>query len=501
MARKPADKSQMRPLSGVAGLCARLSLVLLAGIGLIWTSDAPSYLGITFFAEQYLAVFLGLSLFATFLLAPGRSRNRSNVSWYDILLALCAVVSAAYMAIHYPKIATTLSQTSPDRLIVAGVGLLLILEATRRLFGWVLVIIAVVCCVYAGVSHLFPGLLYNRSSSIERILVYNYFDCNGTFGIALKITATMVVAFVFFGVCLMMVGGEEFFNHFAMSLMGRYRGGAAKVSIFSSLLFGTVSGSAIANVVVSGSVTIGMMKRNGYPPHIAGAIEAVASTGGQITPPVMGITAFLIAENLNMSYGAVALSAFIPALFYYLSLFLQTDLEAAKLGLRGLPASELPRLRDALKKGWVFLLPLGVLVFMLIILNYPPNVSGIAAAVATLLGALLYSTEHFKPAKLLQLLERTGIGILSIAIVCALAGIVIGALNLSGILFKMTLILSSLPIGHPIILLAIVAVICIVLGMGLPSIVIYVLLSVLMAPALVSFGIEPIAAHLFIYYF
>jgi TRAP transporter 4TM/12TM fusion protein len=215
----------------------------------------------------------------------------------------------------------------------------------------------------------------------------------------------------------------------------------------------------------------------------------------------MGITAFLIAENLNMSYGEVAVAALLPALFYYVSLFLQTDFEAARLGLRGLPVAELPRARDALKKGWVFLLPLAVLIFMLIIANFPPNVSGIAAGIVTLGGALVFSREHLKPANIVLLLERTGKGVLSIAVVCALAGIVMGALNLSGILFKMTLILSSLSFGHPIVLLAIVAVICIVLGMGLPSIVIYVLLSVLIAPALVSFGIEPISAHLFIYYF
>jgi len=501
MADKSEGKSQFRPLRGLAGFCARSALVLLAGIGLLWAADVPSYTGITMFTEQYLSVFLGLALFATFLLVPGRPRDRSGVPWYDVLLALCAVAVAAYFALYYPKFSTSLSATTADRLVVAGTGLLLIIEATRRLFGWVLVIIAVVFCVYAAIAHIFPGLLYSRASSIERILVYNYFDTNGVFGIALKITASMVIAFVFFGVCLMMVGGEEFFTHIAMALMGRYRGGAAKVAIVSSQLFGTVSGSAIANVVVSGSVTIGMMKRNGYPAHIAGAIEAVASTGGQITPPVMGITAFLIAENLNMSYGAVAVAAFLPAFFYYLSLFIQSDFEAAKLGLRGLPVAELPRVRDALLKGWVFLLPLSVLIFMLIIANYPPNVSGIAAGLVTLGGALLYSREHFKPRNLLRLLERTGTGVLPIAVVCALAGIVMGALNLSGILFKMTLILSSLSFGHPIVLLAIVAAICIVLGMGLPSIVIYVLLSVLIAPALVSFGIEPISAHLFIYYF
>jgi TRAP transporter 4TM/12TM fusion protein len=215
----------------------------------------------------------------------------------------------------------------------------------------------------------------------------------------------------------------------------------------------------------------------------------------------MGITAFLIAENLEMSYGAVALAALIPAFLYYLSLFLQVDLEAAKLNLRGLPAAQLPKAREALRTGWVFLLPIAVLVYMLLIAGYPASVAGIAAALVTLAGSLVFGSGHLRPKSLIDLMRRTGRGMLGIAIVCALAGIVMGALNLSGILFKMTLILSSLSLGHPIVLLLIVAVICIVLGMGLPSIVIYVLLSVLIAPALVSFGLEPISAHLFIYYF
>jgi TRAP transporter 4TM/12TM fusion protein len=215
----------------------------------------------------------------------------------------------------------------------------------------------------------------------------------------------------------------------------------------------------------------------------------------------MGITAFLIAENLEMDYGEVALAALIPAVLYYLSLFIQADLEAAKLRLRGLPRKELPRLRESLAKGWVFLLPIVVLIYMLIIAGFPASVSGIAAAAITLVGALVFGAGHLSPRGLFRLLRRTGQGMLGIAVVCALAGIVMGALNMSGILFKLTLILSSLSFGHPIILLAIVAVICIVLGMGLPSIVIYVLLAVLIAPALVALKVEPIAAHLFIYYF
>ncbi len=502
MANQIEEGGQYRSLSGITSKCLSTLLVLLAVLGLAWAGDAPSYLGLALFLEQFLASFLGIALAATFLLVRARKSDpQDRVPWYDVALALAAFACAAYVAVLYPELATDLSSTAPDRLVIGGTGLFLILEATRRMYGWVLVILALVVLAYAGLANNFSGLLYSRSSSAERITTYVYFDSNGVFGIALKITATVVIAFIFFGVCLLFIGGEEFFTKFALALMGRSRGGTAKVAVVSSLLFGTVSGSAIANVIVSGSVTIRMMKRNGYPPHMAGAIEAVASTGGQITPPVMGITAFLIAENLEISYGAVALAALIPAMLYYFSLFIQVDLEAAKLNLRGLPASELPRLRETLRQGWVFLLPFVILIYLLMVENFPASVSGIAAVLSMLVVAQIFGTHRFGLRGTVDLLRRTGRAMLGIVVVCALAGIVIGALSLSGILFKMTLILSSLTFGHPIILLGIVAVICVILGMGLPSIVIYVLLSVLIAPALVEFGIPKISAHLFIYYF
>jgi len=502
LADDSAPSVRYRAPRGIAGVAAQTALFALVAIGLIWAAALPSYLGVAPFTEQYLAAFLGLALVGTFLLVPARRRAAADgVPWYDAVLALAAVATAGYVVVLYPRLAYSLSAITTDRIVVAAVGLFLILEATRRLFGWSLVVIALVFCVYAGLAHLFPGLLAGRGASTERILTYTYFDTNGLYGIALAVCATTVITFIFFAACLSVAGGEQFFTDIAMALMGRRRGGAAKISIVSSVLFGTVSGSAVANVVVGGSITIGMMKRNGYPPHVAGAIEAVSSTGGQIMPPVMGITAFLIAENLNMPYGEVALAALVPALLYYISLYVQADLEAAKRGLRGTPASELPRARDVMRRGWVFLVPLGLLVYMLVFASYRADFAGLMAAAATLLVPLIYSRAHARPRALAEIVTRTGRGMLDITAVCALAGIIMGALNLSGVLFKMTLILSSISFGHPIILLAIVAAICIVLGMGLPSIVIYVLLAVLMAPALTQLGVAPLAAHLFIFYF
>lgn len=501
MADDNATAARYRELTGGWAVVARTLLVLLTALGITWAVEAPGRLGFAIFIEQYLATFLGIALAAVFLLIPARMPGSDRPTWYDLVLSATSIAVSAYVAILYPIISYSLLDLSTERVVVATVGLLVIMEAVRRTFGWALVIIAVVLCAYAGYSYLFPGLFYGRGASLPRIATYVYFDANGVFGIALNVVAIIIIAYIFFGVCLAMVGGELFFTDLASAAMGRRRGGAAKISILSSILFGTISGSAVANVVVGGSITIGMMKRNGYPPHVAAAIEAASSTGGQIMPPVMGITAFILAENLEIPYAQVALAALIPALLYYLSMFMQADFEAAKNNLRGAPVSELPRARDVMRRGWIFLVPLAVLVYMLIVENYPAGISGVVAALSAMLAATLHGTDHWRPRNLLALFERTGRGMMDIVIVAALAGIVIGALNLSGIMFKMTLILSSISFGYPVILLAIVAVICIVLGMGLPTAVIYILLAVLVGPALVDLKIDALSAHLFIFYF
>src|SRR5438067_12598982 len=225
--------------------------------------------------------------------------------------------------------------------------------------------IAVGCIFYAKFAWLLPGVLYAKGSSWERIAVYLYLDTNGILLVPPAGTAAIVLAYIFFGQALSTVGADKFLTDLAMAAMVRYRGGPAKMAVVSSSLYGMVSGSAVANVVVDGAITIPMMKRSGYPPHLAAAIEAVSSNGGQIMPPVMGAAAFLIAEYLAIPYGQVALAALIPALLYYLALFVQVDLEAAKHGLHGLPRADLPRLGAVMGRGWVFVVPLAVLVYTL----------------------------------------------------------------------------------------------------------------------------------------
>src|SRR5438094_131746 len=357
--------SKFRRLSSAARGIERALLVALTLISAAWATQVHHRLPWAFFNEQFLGVFLGLALASVFVAVKARGREAGDrVPAYDWALSALGLVVGGYVAVMYPTIAYRLGELTPDRVLLGSSAVLLVLEAARRLAGGTLAWVALACILYAKFAWLFPSLLYAKGSSWSRIVSYLYLDTNGVFGVPLQVAASVLVAFIFFGHALYAVRGDRFLMEIALVLMGRYRGGAAKVSVVSSALFGTVSGSAVANVAVNGAFSIPLMKQTGYQPHMAAAIEAVASTGGQIMPPVMGAAAFLIAEFLNISYGQVALAAAIPACLYYLALFTQVDLEAARNGMAGLPPERIPKFRAVIRHGWVFLLPLGVLVYI-----------------------------------------------------------------------------------------------------------------------------------------
>ena len=421
--------------------------------------------------------------------------------WYDALLAIASLVVGLYVTIFYPTIAYRLSDLSPERWILGGIAVLLVLEAARRVAGGTLAWIALACVLYAKFAYLFPGLLNAKGSSWARIVTYLYLDSGGIIGVPLDVAATVLVAFIFFGQALYAVGGDKFLIDVALVAMGRYRGGSAKVSIVSSGLFGMVSGSAVANVAVNGAISIPMMKRAGYPAHVAGAIEAVASTGGQIMPPVMGAAAFLIAEFLNITYGQVALAAAIPACLYYLALFIQVDLEAAKQGLAGLPVDQIPKLREVMRRGWVFLIPLFILVYALMIEDWDAGKSGMAAVISVFLVGMLRRETRPTLGAIKRSILDSGKTMLDIIAITALAGLVIGVLQLSAIAFKLSLLLVTVSGGNAFLLLLLTALGCLFLGLPLPTTVVYIMLAVLAGPALIQVGVNPLAAHLFLFYF
>lgn len=496
----PATK--FRSLSGAGRAAYRALIFSLTILGALWALEAYQSLAWAFFKEQYLGLFLALALGSIFIGVKARAKEPGDrVPWYDWLLAAAGLLVGGYVMVLYPSIAYRLGVLSPDKWILGVLAIVLVLEATRRLVGWSLILLGLVFIFYAKFAYLFPGELFARGSSWQRIATYLYLDASGLFGFPLAVTASIVVAFIFFGQALYAVGGDKFLSDLALCLMGRYRGGPAKVSVVSSSLFGTVAGSAVANVVVDGPITIPMMRRSGYPPHMAAAIEAVSSTGGQIMPPVMGVAAFLIAEYLGIPYGEVALAAAIPACLYYVALFTQVDLEAAKRGLSGLPVDRLPKLRGVMRKGWVFLIPLLVLIYTLMIDNWAAGKAGMAAVISTFLVGMLQKETRPTFGGFLSSIEETGRTMLDLVAITALAGLVIGALHLSGMSFKLSLMLVNASGGNPLLLLALTAVVCIILGMGMPTTIVYVMLAILVGPALTQLGIVPIAAHLFILYF
>ncbi len=494
--------TKFRSLSGPARGLERFLLCALVIVGAAWAGEVHISLGLAFFKEQYLGLFVALALPAVFIAVKARrGRNGDQVPGYDWLLALGGAVAGGYVLVQYPSIANRLGVLSADKVWLGALAVLLVLEATRRLVGWSLVILAVAFMLYAKFAYLLPGFLYAKGSSWERIATYLYLDASGLLGLPLSVAASIIVAFILFGQALYAVGGDKFLTDLALVAMGRYRGGSAKVAVVSSSLFGTVSGSAVSNVVVDGAITIPMMKRTGYPAHLAAAIEAVASTGGQIMPPVMGVAAFLIAEFLNIPYGDVALAAVIPACLYYLALFTQVDLEAAKHGLTGLPRSELPRFRRTIRRGWVFFVPLAVLVYTLMFASWEAGKAGMAAVLATFLVGIMQKETRPSMRAALRAIEESGRTLLEIVVISGVAGFVIGTLQLSGLAFKMSLILTTVAGGNALGLLALTAVVCIILGMGMPTTVVYIMLAVLVGPTLVQLGIDPLGAHLFLFYF
>jgi TRAP transporter 4TM/12TM fusion protein len=502
MTSSEPEGSRFRSLSKRLRLLTKLLLTFLTIAAVFFIMDTPSYLGWDFLREQYYGIVLAIVLSCVFLLVPPTKRSaRNRVPWYDAILSIIGFGVGLYVALLYPRILWWLGIITPDRIIVSSLAILLVLEGVRRLTGWVLPILGLLFILYARFAWLAPGVLQGPGIPWDRLVNSLYLDPNAVLGVPMEVSAVIVIAYILFGNLLSGIGGGEFITNVAIAGFGRFRGGPAKVAVVSSGLFGTISGSAVANVMVDGWITIPLMKKTGYKPHVAGAIEAVASTGGQIMPPVMGAAAFIIPEYTGIPYSKVAVAAFLPAVLYYLCLFFQVDLEAGKTGLRGLPRDQLPPLRPALGQGYLFFIPLAALVYALFILYLAPGKAAMFAVASILLLSFFPHQTRFRLSWILEALEKTGQGLLELTLVVATAGLIIGVVNFSGLAFILPVLLGRLAEGNLFLLLIIIGVANIILGMGMPTVAVYVLLAVLMAPALIQLGVGVLAAHLFILYY
>ena len=496
------EGSRFRTLSKPWQFFTRVLFIGLPIVAVFFIADVPYYLGLAILREQYYGIFLAMVLGCVFIaVPPSKGAGRDRVPWYDILFSFLSFCVGLYLVLFYPDILLSLDLITPTRLAMSTITIVLILEGVRRLTGWILLGLGLLFILYARFAWLVPGMFGGPGMPWDRLLNYLFVDTNALLGIPMMVATVIVLPLILFGNVLFGVGGGTFLTDFTMSTFGRFRGGSAKISVVASSMFGTVSGSAVANVATTGIMTIPMMKRAGYPPHIAAAVEAVASNGGQLVPPIMGAAIFIMAEFTSIPYREIAIAALIPAFLYYLCVFVQVDLEAAKTGLKGVPRDQLPQLRKVLWQCYLIVVPLAVLVFALFILWYTPAKSALLAVLSVLILSLVQRTTRLRVAWLLEALEKTGRAMLELSLIVALASLVIGVINATGLGFVLSLFLGQLAGGNIFLLLFIIAGTSILLGMGLPTTCLYIVLAVLMAPSLTDAGIGTMAAHLFILYF
>jgi TRAP transporter 4TM/12TM fusion protein len=455
-------------------------------------------------AMMHRSIHLIFTLVLIILLGITSKTGKKKITLFlDFGLLLLVLISIGHIFLNYDYIVTRYPYVHPLTQwdFVMGIVLtLLLLEASRRVIGWALPITAAAFLLYTIFGEHLPGLMRHTGFTLETIIDQLYLTTEGIFGIPLGVSATYVILFVIFGAFLEQSGTGQFFMDFATSLVGGAKGGPGKISVVSSSLFGTISGSAVANVMVDGWLTIPLMKRTGFKHDFAAAVEATASTGGQIMPPVMGAAAFVIAEFTGISYIDICKHALIPALLYYLALFMAIHFEASRTGLLGIPKEERPDIkRVIITKGHLFI-PLMVIVYFMLA-GYTPMYACIYATLTVLIVSLLRADTRMGLKKILGSLEFGAMNMLPVAAACACAGIVVGTINLTGLGLKFTSLILFIAGDSLAPALIFTMIAGIILGMGLPTTAAYIVQAALLIPALIKLGVPVIAAHLFVFYF
>ena len=471
---------------------------LIPVLGLAFVLSLFNILGTPMVMEEFLGIMLGLGTAAVLLRHPVGERAGA----IDIALALIGLAAWLYMAVRYDDWILDAANRPFAKWGPAALAMALLLRGLWTSCGRPIAILFGCFILYGLFGHHIPGEMQAFYQKPEKLAIYLYADSNGIPGAVLRVVCTIVLVFVIFGKLLELTGASAFLTDLAMSLLGRKRGGPAKVAILASAAFGSINGTTVGNIISTGVVTIPLMKKNGFKARDAGAIEAVASNGGQIAPPIMGATAFLIADFLQIPYSEVVLAATVPAVLYFLGLFIQVDVIATRQGMRGLKASELPQVAQVMRVGWVYLIPIALLVWLLIGRGYEPARAGIYASLALLLLALVRFRRLPSLAHLREAVVGSGEAILPLVMIGGGAGIAIGVLNISGLGFQLAAGLAGLAESSGLfVMLVVTALVCIVLGMGMPTSAVYIVLSIVLAPSIVGVGVEPLAAHLFLFYF
>lgn len=443
-------------------------------------------------------IHLSLAMAIAFLIFPVVKKRKIGI--IDFLLAALAIVVNGYVLVFMDDIIDRFALPSTLDLVMGVICIILLLEMTRRVVGLPMVIIAIAFLLYAYFGNYMPGILAHKGYSVSRIIDHLYLYMEGIYGVPLGVSAAFVILFIIFGSFLRETKTGDFFVGVANSLAGRARGGPAKIAILASALFGTVSGSSVANVSATGSYTIPLMKKTGYKPHFAGAVEAVASSGGQIMPPIMGAGAFLMAELTGMPYVIIILAALLPAILYFATLQISVHLEAVKTGLTGLSKEEVPSLRRVFIDGGHLIVPLLVLIYLLAVMRMSPMYAAFWSIVASVVVSSLRKETRMTPKSFFKALEMGAKGALLVVAACATAGIIVGVVTLTGLGLRFTGIILEFGAGSMILTLILTMIACYILGMGVPTTAAYIIAAVLAAPALISLGVPLLAAHLFVFY-
>ncbi|WP_096438109.1 TRAP transporter permease [Alteribacter populi] len=446
----------------------------------------------------HVAVILGL----VFLLYPPfKKASRTKLPWYDMLFVLMAFSTSVYIFIDYLGIVNRGGMPNTYDLVFGVILVLLVLEAARRVTGWGLPTLGILFILYGLFGREMSGIFRHRGYTWDEIVNFMYVTTEGVYGTAVGVSATYIFLFILFGAFLSKSGMGQFFNDMALAIAGQTRGGPAKVSVIASGFLGSINGAAVANVVTTGSFTIPLMKKIGYSRNFAGAVESAASVGGQILPPIMGAAAFIMAEMLGIPYSQIVLAALLPALLFYLGIIVQIHLRATKQGLKGISRENLPRVYEVLKERGHLLIPLVFLLYMLFMSGRTIIYSALLTIIVTIIVAMVRKTTRMSLRDILDALEQGARMAVSVAVACASVGIVVGVATMTG--FGLKLANGIVTLGGESLFLTLVftMIACIVLGMGLPSIPTYIITATMAAPALVTLGIEPLVAHLFVFYF
>jgi TRAP transporter 4TM/12TM fusion protein len=477
----------------ISGLAICLSLFQLYTAGLI---ALPAMVQ----RSLHLSAILALT-FLTRLPFEGARKDRLTI-WLllDILLAFASVFCAAYIVYDLDGIFDRQGDWIPSDYVVSVLGVLLVMEACRRVIGWTMTLICACAVLYAYFGPYMPDIMAHKGYSLERISTTLFLTTEGVFGVPMYVASTFVFIFVLFGAFLETTGGGNFFIDLAYSLTGRFSGGPAKTAVIASGFMGSVSGSAVGNVVATGSFTIPMMKKVGYRPHVAGAIEAAASTGGQLMPPIMGAGAFLMAEFTNTSYLTIVKISFIPAVLYYMTVLLFVHFEAKKYGLSGQPKESLPNAWHVIRDGMHFILPVVVLIYVLMA-NYSPMMAGFVAVISTYVAAMLRKKSRMGLKKLLEALENGARNAIMVSVACGAAGIIVGMVSLTGMGLKFSSIVLELSFGIKIFAILLIGGASLILGMGLPVTASYIVLATLAGPALLDIGVPLLVTHVIVFWY